>query len=192
MSDEQQVQSLISCFECKYDPDIVNFLRNRAILFEKVGKSRTFILYDESNEEEFNILGFFSLALQVLKIPEGFSNRRIKELDGFNAKVSGEVIEELPTILIGQLAKNDTFKHALSGDDLMTCCLETILSGQQFLAGRIVMLECKDVPYLKEFYKGYGFHMLEDEYDPGDLHQFIRIIPEQEIIAREENKREFK
>jgi len=86
------------------------------------------------------VLGYFSLALQVLKIPETFSNRKIKELDGFNAKIHGERILEFPAILIGQLAKNDLYRDHLSGYKLMQYCLSTLLDGQIRPGGRIVML----------------------------------------------------
>jgi len=69
MSNESKAQELISVFLCEKDTDIEYFLKNRAILFEKLGKSRTFFIYDE-DANEFNILAYFTLAIQVLRIPE--------------------------------------------------------------------------------------------------------------------------
>ena len=86
MSDEEKAQELISIFECSKDTDIENFLKYKAIAFEKLGKSRTFFIYDE-DKEGFTILAYFTLALQVLKVPEILSNRNIKNFDGFNAKI---------------------------------------------------------------------------------------------------------
>lgn len=37
------------------------------------------MIFDE-DEEEFKVLAYFTQALQVLKIPESFSNRKIKKL----------------------------------------------------------------------------------------------------------------
>lgn len=51
MSNEQKAQELISIFVCEKDPDIESFLKNKAILFEKIGKSRTFLVFDEEAEE---------------------------------------------------------------------------------------------------------------------------------------------
>jgi hypothetical protein len=62
-------QELISIFVCEKDKDIENFLKERAINFEKLGKSRTFFIFDEE-AEEFRILAYFTIALQVLKVPE--------------------------------------------------------------------------------------------------------------------------
>jgi predicted GNAT family N-acyltransferase len=183
MSDEQKAQELISIFVCSKDNDVKKFLKERAILFERIGKSRTFLVFDE-DEEEFKVLGYFSLALQVLKIPRTFSNRKIKELDGFNAKIHGQRILEFPAILIGQLAKNDLYKDRLSGYELMQYCLSTLLDGQMRLGGRIVMLECKDIPYLICFYEQFGFIKLDRDYQEGDLIQLIKILREDEIIEK--------
>lgn len=115
--------------------------------FEKLGKSRTFIIYDEESLKEsiadIKILGYFTLALQVLKVPENLSNRKIKKLDGFSAKMNGQVLAELPVILIGQIGKNDEIDDNISGNKLMEYCLNTIFEGQNKLGDRIIMLECK-------------------------------------------------
>lgn len=158
-----------------------NFLKERAMVFERMGKSRTFLIFDE-DADQFKVLAYFTLALQVLKIPESLSNRKIKSLDGFNAKIHGERITEFPAILIGQLAKNDLYKENLSGFKLMQYCLSTLLDGQMRLGGRIVMLECKDIPYLICFYEQFGFIKLERNYQEGDLIQLIKILREDELI----------
>ena len=145
MSDENKAQELISIFMCQRDSDIENFLKERAILFEKLGKSRTFFIFDE-DEAEFKILAYFTLAIQVLKVPEALSNRKIKNFDGFNAKDNGQRIAEFPTILIGQLGKNELYEESITGNEIMQYCLITVLEGQIRLGGRIVMLECKNIP----------------------------------------------
>ncbi len=70
MSGEADVLKHISIFVCHKNEDIEHFLQEKAIPFEKLGKSRTYFIYDE-DAEEFCILAYFTLALQVFKIPEG-------------------------------------------------------------------------------------------------------------------------
>jgi hypothetical protein len=83
MSNESKAQELISVFLCEKDTDIEYFLKNRAILFEKLGKSRTFFIYDE-DADEFNILAYFTLAIQVLRIPEEMiSGRKSMRMENF-------------------------------------------------------------------------------------------------------------
>ena len=187
MSNEEKAQELISIFTCEKDRDIESFLKEKAILFEKLGKSRTYIIINE-DEDEFNILAYFTLAMQVLKIPEDLlSGRKTKVLDGFSAKIRGAKITEFPTILIGQVGKNDLHRELISGLEVMEYCLEAIFKGQAVLGGRIVMLECKDIPYIINLYEKFGFQKLERDYDEGEFIQMIKILEEDEIIEAKEN-----
>ena len=182
ISDEAKAEELISIFMCKKDIDIESFIKTKAILFEKLGKSRTYFIYDE-DREDFQILAYYTIAIQVLKIPDGMlSGNMIKRLDGLSANVRGNRISEFPTILIGQIGKNDKFSQSITGSEVIEYCLATIFEGQEKLGGRIIMLECKDVPYLIRLYKKFGFDLLEKDYENGELLQMIRLLDEDEII----------
>ena len=98
----------------------------------------------------------------------------------------GNRITEFPSILIGQLGKNDMYRGVISGSDVLEYCLATILEGQARLGGRIIMLECKDIPYLISLYEKFGFNVLEREYEEGELLQMIKILEEDEIIEPKE------
>ncbi|MCX7904987.1 MAG: hypothetical protein N2486_10825, partial [Caloramator sp.] len=179
----KKCEELLSNFKCSKDLDIELFLKTKAISFEKLGKSRTFIIYNEDKAEtEFQILAYYTLALQVLKVNEKLSNRKIKEFDGLSAKIHGEKILEFPTILIGQLGKNDLYKDTISGDEIMNYCFNTILDGQMRLGGRLIMLECKDIPYLIKFYERYGFRKIEKDYRENELLQFVKILSEKDLV----------
>ncbi len=163
-------------------------------MFEKLGKSRTFFIYEDTEddengekEEEFKILAYFTLGLQVLKVPEElFSGRKTKVLDGFSSKIRGNKITEFPTILIGQLGKNELYKDSILGPDVMHYCLATLLEGQARLGGRIVMLECKNIPYLISLYEDFGFQLIDKDYEEDELRQMIKILEEDEIIEKED------
>ncbi len=187
MSDEERAQELISIFVCEKDKDIESFLKEKAILFEKLGKSRTYIIINE-DEDDFNILAYFTLAMQVLKIPEDLlSGRKTKALDGFSGKMRGNKITEFPTILIGQVGKNDLHRELISGLEVMEYCMEAIYKGQAVLGGRIIMLECKDIPYIINLYEKFGFQKLERDYSEDELLQMIKILSEDEIIEPKED-----
>lgn len=171
----------ISNFICTKDQDIETFLKERAITFDKLSKSRTFFIFDE-DAYEFQILGYFTLALQILRIPDSYSNRKIKTLDGFSAKNKGETITGLPVILIGQIAKNDLYKEKITGEELFKYCLNTIFDVQLLLGGRIVLLECKNIPYLIDFYEKFRFVKIEKDYQENELLQFIRVFKEDELL----------
>lgn len=175
-------QELISIFVCEKDKDIENFLKERAINFEKLGKSRTFFIFDEE-AEEFRILAYFTIALQVLKVPEELlSAKKTKVLDGFSSKTRGTKITEFPAILIGQLGRNDLYKGSISGYEILEYCLVNILMGQERLGGRIIMLECKNIPYLICLYEKFGFRKIDKDYSEDELIQMIKILDESDII----------
>lgn len=113
-----------------------------------------------------------------------FSGNKIKKLDGFSANKGGQKITEFPALLIGQLAKNEKHQADITGDELMTYCLSTILDGQEILSGRIIMLECKPIPALIALYERFGFGLIEeDEPTPNGLVQMIRILQEKDLVS---------
>lgn len=150
--------------------------------YEKTGKSRTFLVCAEL-DSKVEVVAYFTLAIQVLNIPETFSGNQIKNLDGLGSKINGELITEIPAILIGQIGKNDLHKDCINGSLLMQYCMSTVLDGQARLGGRVVLLECKDIDYLvNTFYPNYGFKKLEKEYSQDELIQFIRVLREEDLI----------
>ena len=172
------IESYVANFYCSKDLDIEDFLKRKAVLFEKLGKSRTFLVVDE----DFDIIGYFSLALSILDIPQILSNRKRKDMDGLSAKRKGELFEKIPSILIGQLAKNDLYIGKFSGNGLLEICLSKILEGQKILGGRIIMVECKKRPELINFYEHADFTLTTKDFDKEDLIVFHRILHEKEIM----------
>lgn len=169
-------------FSCNRDKDIENFLHDRAVDFERLNKSRTYLLCDDDifrKEGRFVILGYFSVALKVLDFPENISNRTRKMLDGLSAKLHGEVIRSVPCYLIGQLGKNSAAAHAaaVKGSEFINHALFAIRSAQNFAGGRLVLIECRDEPKLTKFYIDNHFEMF-GKYPFGDVPmvQMIRTI----------------
>ena len=129
--------------------------------FEKLSKSRTYLLVDEDQliEGEFVILGYFTLALKVLIIPGDKSIRSRQELDGFSGKIYGEPIHEIPCYLIGQITRNSAVdKASVSGSELMDSALSVIQSAVLAVGGRYVLIECHDDKKLVRFYEDNAFH----------------------------------
>ncbi|PUU89345.1 hypothetical protein SAMN04515654_1274 [Halanaerobium congolense] len=113
------------------------------------------------------------------------SGRKAKFYDGFSSKINGVKITEFPAILIGQLGKNEMYADLISGTEILEYCLAKILEGQARLGGRIIMLECKDVPYLINLYEKFGFDVLDKDYEEGELLQMLKVLEEDEIIEIE-------
>ena len=164
------------------DNDLETFLKEKAVLFEKLGKSRTFFVFSTENNK-FDLLGYFTIALSILRIPEEFSKRKIKQLDGFSSKINNQKLKEIPGILIGQLGKNTGSFMTVKGDDLIAHCLAAVYQGQQYIGGRIIILECKNNNYLKNFYKKHGFNLLDKKYKGDELLVFSKIIDEKDLLS---------
>ena len=152
-------------------------IKEKAFLFDKKGKSKTHLLLDEDELEcgNIKIAAYFSLAIQSLKIPESTSMSKIRRLDGLYSKRGGEPISEVPSYLIGQLAKDDKYKAMIDGSLVLEYAISVILSAEHLVGGRVAYIECRDIPQLITFYENNGFKLLRR--DPNDaLLQMYCII----------------
>ncbi|WP_315452001.1 hypothetical protein [uncultured Selenomonas sp.] len=63
------------------------------------------------------------------------------------------------SILIGQLGKNYTHGYdvLIRGEELLKIACDTVREAQRITGGRLVYLECEDVPSLIRFYEENGF-----------------------------------
>ncbi len=158
--DEESLNTILSSFSCSKDNDIQDFLWNKAVNFEKISKSRTYLICDENELKEGNliILGYFTLALKVLYIPKKFSNRKRKNLDGYSYKFNGKQVSEIPCYLIGQLAKNSSVdNNYLTGNDIIEEAYRIIANVSREIGGRYILVECHDNNKLKTFYNDNYF-----------------------------------
>lgn len=159
-SDPGRLQQILASFSCEQDVDIASFLYSKAVAFERLSKSRTYLIVDEISLKEgtFTILGYFSIALKSLSIPETLSNRARKELDGFSGKLHGNPIQSIPCYLIGQLARNSlTDAKILTGNAILDLAYDTISAAVNLVGGRYIMIECRNIQSLIQFYKRNHF-----------------------------------
>ena len=176
----EQLQEGISRFSCQRDIEIEEFLKNRALEFEIKGKSRTYLLLDEEKllEGKLEIVGFFSIAPQIMYLPEELSIRQIKKLDGFSGKIHGERIKALPVYLIGQLAKNDRYKEKVDGKTIISYAFSFIYKVYKIIGGRIIIVDVKtEAKGLIRFYERNGFKMITSDTRTG-LSQLVYMIQE--------------
>lgn len=152
--DGKLLDSILSSFCCEKDPEIEDFLKNKAVEFEKLNKSRTYIVFDEERllNGEPIILGYFSLSLKVLILPEDMSITSRKNIDGYRGKINGNPIREIPCYLIGQLAKNSSIDNSFQGQILVDNALAVINSAVNSVGGRYVLIECQPIEKLLSFY----------------------------------------
>jgi hypothetical protein len=183
LHEDKELKPLLSSFSCRQDEDIEHFLHNRAVEFEKLAKSRTYLVFDQDELQtkqinELTVYGYISLALKVLSVPADISNRVRKELDGYSAKIHGEPIGDFSCYLIGQLSRNSCIEHqVLSGKQLLKFAEDVISAAVEAVGGRYLMIECRDNDKLIRFYKENHFNeiaRIPDQDQP--MVQMIRKI----------------
>ncbi len=160
---EEELNRLLSSYECILDSDIEFFLKNRAITYEELSKARTYLIFEEDelankSIDEVTVLGYIALALKVLTVPEETSNRMRKEIDGLSAKIHGEQINAFPVYLIGQLGRNSKVSNdVLPGEQLIEYAYEVMQPAVNAVGGRYILIECHEDEHLLSFYKKNEF-----------------------------------
>lgn len=176
----EELEKLLSSFTCGLDTDIESYLRERAANFEVLSKARTYLVV---NEEELTckritdvtVVGYISLALKVLSVPEEISNRVRMELDGYSPKLRGEPITAFPVYLIGQLGRNSKIASSeLSGHDLLEYAYGVIQSSVNLVGGRYILIECHPEKKLLDFYSNNGFSQFAAI--PDHEHPMVQMI----------------
>ncbi|MCM1136512.1 MAG: hypothetical protein NC400_13165 [Clostridium sp.] len=177
---DRLLQQWLFSFSCKQDSDIEFFLHNRAIEFELVSKARTYLIIDDTMllQNNFVILGYFSLTLKTLSVPNSLSIRARKELDGFSGKFHREPIQSIPCYLIAQLARNSHVdKRSLSGNTILELACNAIASAVELVSGRYMMIECRNNRKLIQFYQTNFFKKVTNIADNDTpMIQMIRKI----------------
>ena len=140
------LKETLSNFCCSKNPDEENFLRDKAIDYERLNKARTYLLVDENDF----IVGFFSLAFKSIDL-QGVSKQKKKDL------TAGESNEATcSAYLIGHIAKDDRIKQSM-GDRILEVAINLLLDAQKIVGGRIVYLDCKDEDKLIKLYERNNF-----------------------------------
>lgn len=162
--------------------DVQYFLHDKAIQYEKLDISRTYLVLSQYKESPI-LVGYFSLANKPMVISKRnfskFSNSLKKRLMGIGHKTDSENYE-VKGYLLGQLGKNFSSEaiasKAITGRDLMKLANEAMLVSYEAVGGRIFYLECEDELKLKEFYRREGFAEIIDFKSPNGLCVFVRKI----------------
>ena len=183
--EDNKLKNMLSSFSCVYDEDIQNFLHNRAVDFELLSKSRTYLIIDKEQFQkpgikldELTIYGYISLAVKVFTVPETTSNRQRQQLDGFSAKEHGKQISNFPCYLIGQLARNSNVpKDSISGAELLNFAYDIIAISVDAVGGRNILVECHNNKKLVQFYLDNEFYKISQMPDENQtMIQMIRRI----------------
>lgn len=157
---EDFCRGILSDFSCPYNQDVERFLTKRsAIDFAKQGISQTFLVYASYRKE--NVLcGYFTLASKYIVVNTSTVSkttaRRLRKF-AMPSVPDGNLVIMAP--LIAQLGKNyqNGYDALITGDELLKMALDKVRLAQMIVGGKVVYVECEDVPQLKRFYRENGF-----------------------------------
>lgn len=175
-SNEEKAKKTLTSFFCSKDYDIQDFIWNKIGRFEDRSICRSYLILDRKNsdDENFYILGFFSLALKILTVDQEKLTRKQKKDMNLLRDQDG-----IPSYFIAQLGKNDMFKYNFKGKYLLDEAVNIVYECMEMLGGNIVWLEAnKETDYVLRFYKNNGFIELQSEVqeDKVERIQLIRYL----------------
>ena len=183
--DRESVEKVLKSFVCLENKEVETFLHHKAIEFENLAKSRTYLVCDEhqldmaqAEIDELTVYGYVSLAVKTLVVNDALSNRKRKELDGFSAKLHGKPLNHFPCYLIGQLARNSNVpKEDVKGSEMIETAYSIIENAEKAVGGRYIMAECENEDGLIRFYEQNEFMKFADVIED-DCHmvQMLRRI----------------
>lgn len=171
---EEDVKRLLLSFETHKilnsveEHDVQFFLHSKAIEFEKMDISRTYLVMSTFQRKPF-IAGYFSISNKSMimnkKSYQSLSTTMKKRLLGIGYKTEQNSYE-VKSFLLGQLGKNYSEvavrANLASGDDLLELAYEKIKEAHKVVGGRILYLECDDYPKLVDFYTRNGFRKIQN------------------------------
>ena len=170
---EEEFRAFVEEYSCPLNTDVENFLSHIAITNQRIGISRTNLVYAITNSG-LVLVGYYSLALQVLDLDRITSKSLRKKITGFKRenKLGAAVY------LIGQMGKNfhNNANNLISGKYLFLLAMQDILKAQQAVGGRIVVVECKIDDKLRKFYEETLGVQLIDTADDESMLKYMTMI----------------
>ena len=163
MPELEKVSEIISDFSCPHNPDVEDFLKIKALMFSRQRIASTYLVF-ASYKSNPVLVGYFALATKYFHIdakkPGSISKRLLKRISKFavHDKDLGKHIISAP--LLGQLGKNYShgYNELITGDELLQIACDTVREALRIIGGKLVYLECEDIPSLIRFYEENGFY----------------------------------
>lgn len=181
-----EVQNILNTFESisitgsKSAHDVDNFLKNKAIEFDRQRLAGTHLVFSQY-KSNLVLVGYFTITNKPLVFTKRMlskcSNTLKRKLYQKGETHSGNDNLIIQGYLIAQIGKNYSQEalatKAINGRDLLTLAYEMILDGANVFGGSYIWIEYEDVDRLKDFYKRFGFTEIEDYTSENELKMAI-------------------
>lgn len=161
----EKVEAMLSEFVPVHnDSSPAQFLREKAIMMELKGLSRTHLAVDN----DFRIIGFFTLSMKCMKIPKEnlLSNSMLKSM---NIESSTGVAQ---SYLLGQICRSADSPSGF-GRNLIDRAIELFRICNDNVGCRMIRLDCNDD--MVGYYRNCGFKQICKNHD-GSLNQMMTLL----------------
>ena len=163
--EEEEINSLLKSIRCSINPDMEDFIRNKAIFMEKKDLTRTYIVVDPESGKP---LGYYSLGMKCLRVPaDAPVSRRTR--DRMNVDADTSVSQ---SYLLGQLCRDDSAPKGL-GAQMMKDALKIFKRSNELVGCRLVRIDCDGE--LRGYYESNGFRFISKN-EQKNLDQMVIII----------------
>lgn len=160
---EELLNRMFADHESVYKSSVDDFLSKKSITMEKKGECRMYIAI---NTDDMKIIGFFSLGVRCLEIPDdcGLSKNLLKKMNRSEDNIA-------QAYLLGQLSRAEGYKGF--GKTLIDEALLKVREAYDLVGCRLLRIDCMDK--LIGYYEEYGFHYVKKNADK-DLNQMIMVL----------------
>lgn len=165
------IESLLSSFQCTQERFIEDFVQKKCMQSELMGDTKSYFILDE-DKSGLRILGYYALTLKVIYLAE-ISGNKAKKL---HQKEKTDL--HIPTYYIAILAKNDPYKDIIKGSCILESALATIQTAAKKVGGRVVWVEAKkEHAGVINFYQENGFTEFQvEEQDDGFYSHLLKTV----------------
>ena len=176
MGGSEVIEHKLATFSSPKNPEIEDFIRNKAINFA-IGKlSITYLVNDGDTGE---ILGYFTLTHKSIVISGGnLSATSKKKLARYSRMVASTRNYMASSFLLAQFGKKYALakENRIDGSELMRLATGVLISIQRQIGCGIVYLDCEDKEELTSFYKRQNFKQFDDRYSTEDNQKYIQFM----------------
>lgn len=140
-------------FSCE-EQALTNYLQNQLGQDEKRGLTRAFVLIHQEDPDK-HVKGFYTLSsLSVSLNSEDVSQYQEQATNKGYSKIPPS--QNIPSVLIGRLARHSELKGTDAGSMLMADALLSIIEIAESMAMHFVVVDTKN-ELAKRFYRKFGF-----------------------------------
>ena len=184
LAGESCLGQVLGDFECPLNPEVEEFLKNKAAQSARLKSSVTYFVVDTLTGI---VLGYFTLVLKPFTVHESkLAKSNIRLISRFAERNDETQTFTASVYLIAQIGKNYAVDadRRISGKDLLNLAFDKLRAAQNLVGGKMVMVEREaDREKLLDFYAANGFKSWNARFDKRDNVQYDQMIRALESVA---------